>query len=344
MSLYVDIKKSLNGFKLDVSFEAGKYTTGLLGASGCGKSMTLKCIAGIEKPDSGLIMLNDKILFDSKKNINIPPQGRNTGYLFQNYALFPNMTTLQNISIGLSKHQRDKVVMEKIEKFGLSGLENRYPHQLSGGQQQRVALARILAKEPDILMLDEPFSALDSFLKWQLEQEVINVLDGYNGTTLFVSHSRDEVYRICSDVAIMSNGKIDTFGDKKQIFNKPTTVATAMLTGCKNISKAKKINETTIEATDWGISFVVKPHFDDVNFIGVRAHFLKIALQNEINSFEVEVMKIIESPFAITVMLTPKGKSIPIYWEVEKPYWELVKKTGMPKFLSAQPDKILLLK
>jgi len=170
MSLYVDIKKSLNGFKLDVNFEAGKQTTGLLGASGCGKSMTLKCIAGIEKPDSGVIMLNDKILFDSTKKINIPPQERNTGYLFQNYALFPNMTTLQNISIGLKlpKHERDKIVKEKITKFGLSGLENRYPNQLSGGQQQRVALARILAKEPDILMLDEPFSALDSFLKWQL--------------------------------------------------------------------------------------------------------------------------------------------------------------------------------
>jgi len=181
-------------------------------------------------------------------------------------------------------------------------------------------------------------------VKWQLGQEVINVLDGYNGTTLFVSHSRDEVYRICSDVAIMCNGKIDTFGEKKQVFNKPNTISAAMLTGCKNISKAKKIDETTIEATDWGIRFVIKTHFDDMNFIGVRSRFFKIATENEINSFEIEIIKIIESPFAITVMLKPNGKNTPIFWEVDKPYWEHIKKTGMSKFLSAQPDDIMLLK
>ena len=170
------------------------------------------------------------------------------------------------------------------------------------------------------------------------------MLDGYNGTTLFVSHSRDEVYRICSDIAIMCNGKIDTFGEKKQVFDNPNTISAAMLTGCKNISKAKKIDETTIEATDWGISFVVKPHLGQMNFIGIRAHFFKIANENEINSFQIEVIKIIESPFAITVVLKPNGKSTPIFWEVDKPFWEQIKKTGMPKFLSAQPDDILLLK
>ncbi|MBR3585808.1 MAG: ATP-binding cassette domain-containing protein, partial [Oscillospiraceae bacterium] len=166
MSLIVDIHRTLGAFTLDVTFEAENGVTCLLGASGCGKSFTLKCIAGIEKPDSGHIELDGVVLYDSEKRINLPPQERQVGYLFQNYALFPNMTVRQNILCGLhrEKNRAEKAqkLSEMLKLMQLEGLENHRPAQLSGGQQQRVALARILVNEPRMLMLDEPFSALDA--------------------------------------------------------------------------------------------------------------------------------------------------------------------------------------
>ena len=155
MSLFVDIKKKLKGFSLNVSFETNGDYLGILGASGSGKSMTLKCIAGIETPDEGIIVLNGKVLFDSKNKINLKPQERNVGYLFQNYALFPNMTVEENIGIGLitSKSEKKKKVKEMINLFHLQGLEKKYPNQLSGGQQKRVDLSRCIIYKQDILII-----------------------------------------------------------------------------------------------------------------------------------------------------------------------------------------------
>ena len=182
MSLIIDIRKRFEKFKLNVSLEADNQVTGLLGASGCGKSMTLKCIAGIETPDEGRIVLGDRVLFDSERHINLSPQKRRVGYLFQNYALFPNMTVAQNIAVGVRDRSRlPETVSRLIRTFYLEGNEKKYPRQLSGGQQQRTALARILASEPRTILLDEPFSALDSHLKWQLEPEFKDVLDAFGG-------------------------------------------------------------------------------------------------------------------------------------------------------------------
>ncbi len=187
--LDVTIKKKLDRFSLNVSFTAEHETVALLGASGCGKSMTLKCIAGIETPDEGKIVLNGRVLFDSEKKINLAPQKRRVGYLFQQYALFPRMTAAQNIAAGVrtkDRAKRDAAVAAQIKSLRLEGLEDKRPQQLSGGQQQRVALARILANEPELLLLDEPFSALDDYLKWQLELELQDTLLYYAGKTVFV--------------------------------------------------------------------------------------------------------------------------------------------------------------
>ncbi|MDO4553508.1 MAG: ATP-binding cassette domain-containing protein, partial [Bacillota bacterium] len=240
MGLLVDVKKTLGPFHLDVSFEAEDEILALLGASGCGKSMTLKCIAGIEKPDRGRIVLNGRVLFDSEKKINLTPQERQVGYLFQQYALFPNMTVTKNIAAGarrLPKERQAGAVTDIIRKFHLEGLENKRPAQLSGGQQQRVALARILVNEPELLLLDEPFSALDSFLKWQLELELMDMLSLYGGTTVYVSHDRDEVYRICDSICVLSDGKSQAKGPVEKLFRAPETLAASLLSGCKNYSR-----------------------------------------------------------------------------------------------------------
>ena len=197
--LEVQIYKKLAEFDLDASFQVDDNILGLMGASGSGKSMTLKCIAGIETPDQGRIVLNNRVLFDSEKKINVPIQKRNVGYMFQSYALFPNMNVYENISVGLRARKVkdvDIVVQKVMQQFRVFELASRYPKQLSGGQRQRVALARLMAYEPDVLLLDEPFSALDEDLKEDLLQKLKSELQ-ISKPVIFVSHDKEEVNYLC---------------------------------------------------------------------------------------------------------------------------------------------------
>ena len=208
--LEVQIYKKLAEFDLDVSFQVNDNILGLMGASGSGKSMTLKCIAGIETPDQGRIVLNDRVLFDSEKKINVPIQKRNVGYMFQSYALFPNMDVYENISVGLRARKVkdvDIVVRKVMKQFQISELVSRYPKQLSGGQRQRVALARLMAYEPDVLLLDEPFNALDEDLKEDLLRELKSELQ-ISKPVVFVSHNKEEVNELCDFKYKIKQGEI----------------------------------------------------------------------------------------------------------------------------------------
>lgn len=314
MSLDLKIRKDLGGFKLDLEVQAGNEVLALLGASGCGKSMTLRCISGIVTPDEGHIIVNGKTLFDSEKGINLSPQERHVGLLFQNYALFPNMTVEQNIMAGMngfniSKREKKERVDQMIKTFYLEGLGKHKPAQLSGGQQQRVALARIMVSNPEILMLDEPFSALDSFLRWELEQELLRVLDNYGGTSIIVSHNRDEVYRISDHIAVMSDGRKDCFGDKESLFENPPTYQSAVLTGFKNFSHATYIDEHHIKAEEWN---AVLYHEADKNIgmIALRPQPLKLAAGKGENTATFRVAKSIDNfDDVILVLTTPDNKS-----------------------------------
>lgn len=350
MSLSVNIRKKLDDFQLNITFEAKKEILALLGASGCGKSMTLKCIAGIETPDEGQIILDGRVLFDSKRNINLPPQKRKVGYLFQSYALFPNMTVRHNIASGIrgDKMRKQAVTAEKIKALYLDGLEDKYPFQLSGGQQQRVALARILASEPDLILLDEPFSALDSYLKWKLEQELLDTLESFVGTTLFVSHSRDEVYRICQSVCIINEGTSEPVQTVKQLFDKPNTLSAALLTGCKNYSAARRRNKTEVEATDWGLvlSFDGQEIPDDLQYIGVRAHYITFETQAKKNCFPCIVTRATEDVFSIILSVVPQGTHMTnatIRVELSKEAWEYWKQVETI-FFHIDPTQVLFLK
>ena len=208
--LEVQIYKKLAEFDLDVSFQVNDNILGLMGASGSGKSMTLKCIAGIETPDHGRIVLNNRVLFDSEKKINVLIQKRNVGYMFQSYALFPNMNVYENISVGLKARKVkdvDIVVQKVMQQFRIRELASRYPKQLSGGQRQRVALARLMAYEPDVLLLDEPFSALDEDLKEDLLRELKSELQ-ISKPVIFVSHNKEEVNELCDFKYKIKKGEI----------------------------------------------------------------------------------------------------------------------------------------
>lgn len=208
--LVVQIYKKLAEFDLDVSFQVEDNILGLMGASGSGKSMILKCIAGIETPDRGRIVLNNHVLFDSEKKINVPIQKRNVGYMFQSYALFPNMNVYENISVGLRARKVkdvDIVAQKVMKQFQISELASRYSKQLSGGQRQRVALARLMAYEPDVLLLDEPFSALDEDLKEDLLRELKSELQ-ISKPVIFVSHNKEEVNELCDFKYKIKQGEI----------------------------------------------------------------------------------------------------------------------------------------
>ncbi|MDR2574960.1 MAG: ATP-binding cassette domain-containing protein [Treponema sp.] len=233
--LSVNIQKKPGAFSLNVSFNVADGVTGILGASGCGKSMTLRCIAGIDRPDQGRITLDDTVLFDSEQGINLHPQERKVGYLFQNYALFPNMTVEKNILCGLY-HEKDgaerkKLLDDTVHLLKLDGLENHMPSQLSGGQQQRAALARILVNKPRLLMLDEPFAALDSHLRGQLRMQMKQLLEHYGGSTLIVTHNNDEACDLCGRIALMDAGAILTLKPTKELFREKVTVTYERIEG-----------------------------------------------------------------------------------------------------------------
>ena len=280
MSLVVDIEKRLGPFRLDVDFEtdAGEVLA-LLGASGSGKSMTLKCIAGIEKPDRGKIILNGRTLFDSEKRVDLPPQKRRVGCLFQQYALFPHMTVYENIRAGARRRpDAENAVAEKIAALRLTGLEDKRPHELSGGQQQRVALARILVNGPEALLLDEPFSALDSYLRWELELELADTLAGFTGPSVFVSHSREEVFRLCSQVCVLSDGRSEGKRGAAELFAHPETRAACLLSGCKNLSRVTPLGNGRVAAGDWGIELDTgAEELEDIAHIGVKSRHVRLA-------------------------------------------------------------------
>lgn len=307
MSLEVNIKKSFGEFSLDVNFTADSGVLGLLGASGCGKSMTLRCIAGIVTPDEGKIVLDGVTLFDSERKINLPPQERRVGLMFQNYALFPNMTVMQNIMCGL-KGEKDKRIkkekaLEIIKRVRLEGLEKHRPSQLSGGQQQRVALARILVGNPKIIMLDEPFSALDSYLRWEVEMELLDILSGYNGPVLMVSHSREEVYRICSHICVIDKGKSEDVVTTGELFTAPRTLDAALLSGCQNFSRARKLGDREVEATDWSCRLRTAGRVpDNVTYVGVKSE--NLSLGHEENSLGATVTRIVDDVNGCIVMLS----------------------------------------
>ena len=255
MSLSVHIQKKLGSFTLRADFDAENVTTALLGASGSGKSVTLKCIAGIMTPDCGSIVLDGRVLFDSEKRINLPPQQRRIGYLFQQYALFPNMTVEQNICCGIRSGKREEKrqkTADAVKRFRLEGLEKKYPVQLSGGQQQRVALSRILLSEPDAILLDEPFSALDSFLKWDLELELSDLLRDFHGPILWVSHDLGECFRNCHSVCVMENGVSGTVTTMGDLLHRPATQGAARLIGCHNFLPAHKCG-SGVKIDGWDI-------------------------------------------------------------------------------------------
>ncbi|SHH66561.1 molybdate transport system ATP-binding protein [Sporobacter termitidis DSM 10068] len=313
MGLNVDIEKRFPGFSLKIKLDCAPGVTGILGASGSGKSMLLNCIAGLVKPDAGTIVLDGRMFFDASKRIHITPQHRKAGILFQNYALFPHMTIRDNIAFaldGLTPGEKDEKVGALLKRFNIADFAGRYPAQISGGQQQRVALARALAVEPDILLLDEPFSALDQHLKTRMMKDMAELLKDFKGCALFVTHNMEEAYRLCARLVIINSGRVEASGPRQEIFERPESYETAVITGCKNIRPAVRVSDHSVRVPDWGLTLTSAMEIGaEKGFAGIRSNHLRLAGEGDAdNCFAAWIADVSEAPFTTTLYLKPGSK------------------------------------
>ncbi|OEG00240.1 molybdenum ABC transporter ATP-binding protein [Vulcanibacillus modesticaldus] len=350
--LDVSCKKQVDDFLLDISFKFNNGILGILGPSGSGKSLTLQCIAGLITPDSGHISLNSRTLFNSHEKINIPTRLRKIGYMFQNYALFPHLNVAENIAFGirhLKKNQRQVLVNNMLNKMKLSNYANYYPSQLSGGQQQRVALARTLITEPEILLLDEPFSALDSHIKHLLEQELLEIIkNNFSGIVLFVTHNIEEAYRLADQILILSDGKTIQLADKKEVIYHPTSLVTARLTGCKNILDVNLIDSDSEKyvISSGSLKLEVKNYnnFSSPRLIaGIHPHNLSISSEKTTNnSYTCEIIDSMEGAFTDTLIVKCEGHIFHVN-VMKNQYDKIMKKKGQTYYLHFPMDKIFLI-
>jgi molybdate transport system permease protein len=324
-------------FSLRLGLSTQKQRVGILGESGAGKSMTLRTIAGLETPGEGRIQFNGHVLFDSGKGINLPARARGAGFVFQQYALFPHRTVAENVGFGLahlSRAERDARVRSLLARMHLEGLAARYPRQLSGGQQQRAALARALAPEPRILLLDEPLSALDFHLRALVEKELLDTLADFRGLTLYVSHSLEDVYRLCDEILVLARGRMLALGPKEEIFRHPPSAEVARVTGCKNISRARALEGGLVEALDWGVTVRVSPPLAGAQQVGIRANHISFADQpGGENVFPCTLVESTETPFRRTLYLrlgSPDGSGHTLQAEIQKERWDQIKDRPMP--------------
>ena len=294
--LDVAIKKDFGKFKLDVNFKTDDEVMALFGASAAGKSLTLKMILGIVKPDEGRIVLDDRVLFDSEKKINVKTKDRRIAYLFQDYALFPNMSVRENVKTGFREKvsNMDEIVDNYLKDFSLYEVKDRLPGSLSGGQKQRVALLRILVNDAKLLLLDEPFSSLDSYLSWLVEEDVRKFIFDYNIKSILVSHDREEVYRMCDSIVVIDGGKSYPKLKKVELFTNPKSLPGALLTGIKNFTKFEKVSDDIYFAKDWGINLKINS-FKNCDYLAVKAENIEI-LENKDgeNCFKLEEIKRLE--------------------------------------------------
>lgn len=346
MALSVDIQKQLGDFRLGVQFHVEDGPLALLGASGCGKSVTLRCIAGTLTPDEGRIVLDNTVLYDSAAGINLPPQRRRTGYLFQQYALFPNMTARQNIAAVIrDRAGRRARTDELLRRFRLEDAAELRPRQLSGGQQQRTALARILAAEPRAILLDEPLSALDSFLRRQLELELAETLDRFPGTVLWVSHDRGEAFRNCRRVCVLEAGHSQEVRTLEELFRRPDTEAAARLSGCENFVDVLPAG-TAVEIPDWGVTLECRrPVPESVRRAGIRARHVLPAEPGAENALPCRVVRVTPDVFSTAVLLRPEAAAPgapSLRMELDRTAWETLSgRTALT--VTVDPENILLL-
>jgi molybdate ABC transporter permease protein len=353
-TLEIQVEKALEKFNLQVDLCAGTGAVGLLGASGAGKSMTLRMIAGVVAPDSGRIVLNGRVLYDSATGCNVPSARRRIGVVFQDYALFPHKTVAENVGFGLSalpERERRARVERQLNLMHIAELADLYPKEISGGQRQRVAIARCMAIEPDALLLDEPFAALDPYLRRQMEEQLRETLTTYNGVVIFVTHDMEEAFRFCCDLLVLDSGRVIARGPKHELFERPRTVVTARLTGCKNIVHARRAAADQIAVDAWNCRLkAASPVSGTLTHVGIRSHQIVFQQAAEaVNTFPCWLVSTSEAPHEMTLYLRMHaaplaGEPPHLQADVPKAVWSALSAQPQPWRVTLDPARLLLLK
>ena len=352
-SLQAELERRLENFTLNVAIETAAGSAGLLGPSGSGKSMTLRMIAGVSTPDRGRIALNGRVLFDSATGTNMPPAQRRIGMVFQDYALFPHLTVAENVGFGLAGLPRDERrtrIGQQLAAMHIEELANRFPREISGGQRQRVAIARCMALEPDALLLDEPFAALDPHLRRQTEEQLRETLGHFNGAVVFVTHDMEEAFRFCTDLLVLDHGRVIARGPKHDLFERPRTVPAARLTGCKNIVPATRIADHRIAVAAWNCELAVaEPIPATLTHIGYRSHHVLFEPgDGRENTFPCWLVNTSEAPHEMTVYLrlhTEPGPADAAHLQADVPkgLWRQLHSQPQPWNIVLDPARLLLL-
>ena len=351
--LDADLERTLENFTLRIALDARSGAVGLLGPSGSGKSMTLRMIAGVSRPDRGRIVLNGRVLFDSATGCDIPAARRRIGVVFQDYALFPHLTVAENVGFGLARMPKDEGrarIVKQLEAMGIPELAHRYPRQISGGQRQRVAIARCMVMEPDALLLDEPFAALDPHLRRRTEEQLRATLTGFSGPVVFVTHDMEEAFRFCSELQVLDSGRVIATGPKHQLFECPRTVAAARLTGCKNIVPARRAGNDCVEIDAWQCRLRTASGIPTaLTHVGFRSHQIRFQKPAETeNTFQCWVVTTSEAPHEMTLYLRLHSKPSPgqaphLQADVSKDVWRDLSTQPQPWHITLDPARLLLL-
>lgn len=335
---------------VDLTVQDGDYIS-VTGASGSGKSTLMHILGLLDSLTDGEYLLDGAAVAHLPAKQRARLRSEKIGFVFQQFRLLTGMTALENVALplalqGVPRHERSERALAVLERVGLSDRANHRPHQLSGGQQQRVALARILCSQPEVILLDEPFSALDSYLKWDLELKLSDFLENFSGPILWVSHDRGEVFRNCKRVCILDQGASQGTFTLRQLFHEPETEAAARLSGCKNVMEAVPAG-SAVTLPAWGLTLNCgKPVPADIRQAGIRARHVMTVPEGTPDAFYCTVERVIQDVFTTIVLLRPEGAAAGaplLRMELERDDWRrLNRPEGL--WIAVQPRDILLLK
>ena len=340
---------ALNHVNLEV--KEGEFVA-IMGPSGCGKSTLLNILGLLDNPTEGSYRLLGEEVAGLKEKERTGVRKGKLGFVFQSFNLIDELNVFENVELpltylGIKSSERRRMVEDILKRMNISHRAAHFPQQLSGGQQQRVALARMMIGEPEVILLDEPFSALDGYLKDIMQRDMQNFLNEYTGDMILVTHSRDEAYKFCGHLTILDSGQALTTGETKKLFERPGILQAARLTGCKNFSTVQKMGKHSIYAVDWDLMLQTKDVVpDDVTHVGIRGHWMKGASEGGENHMEVEVMEYIETTFEHQYLLKNKkgGDCQPVWWMCPKGDFEEDPQAKVPKYICFPAEHLMLLK
>ncbi|MDY6942196.1 MAG: ABC transporter ATP-binding protein [Pseudomonadota bacterium] len=265
--------------------------TVLLGPSGSGKTTLLRILAGLEQPDQGMVRVGNTTWFDSQRAVNRPVQQRSVGVVFQDYALFGHMTVAANVGFRLPRRRRRRLVDSWLQRMDLAGHARRYPHQLSGGERQRVALARALVRQPDLLLLDEPFSAVDLHLRQRLRAQLMSTLADYRRPVVLVTHDLEEARLMADHIGVIVDGRICRLGPKAEVFENPGDVASARVLGWRNLLPVSALEPPWVRGS-WGELALPAPA--PTSHLGIRPERIRLGAGSDANALGARVVSVHE--------------------------------------------------